>query len=969
MALQSVLSNDWPALSQLIDEALALSAPERDAWLQSLDGNRAAHRDTLCNLLATQAAIETGDFLADLPVLPTAASTAANVPSAAGHLVGAYRLIEPIGHGGMGTVWLTERADGTVKRRVALKLPHAVWGDAFTERLVREREILAALDHPNIARLYDAGVDAHGRPFLAMAYVAGQPIDAYCRDHGLPLRSRVELLLQVMAAVAHAHARLVVHRDLKPGNILVDDDDQVVLLDFGIAKLLDGEQTRETALTAMSGRALTLDYASPEQIRGEPLGTASDIYSLAVVAYELLAGGRPYRLTRGSAAELEEAIAGIEAPRASDTASDALLKRQLRGDLNAILNKALKKRPDERYLTMDAFAHDLRRYLADEPVEARPDGLSYRTTKFVRRYRLQVAAGALVVIALMGGTTVALWQAYEARLQTQRALAEAATAEAVQSFLEGVFLTNSGDQVDPIKARERTARELLDRGAQRIETELVNAPQARLRLLGVLASMYEKMGLVDRQIALRRQQLDEARRVSGRISDVTVTAMARLADALTTAEQRHDAASLLRDASVILDARNDHDSRTRFLVELLQASLDRRIDPKHGLAAARRALAIARRYPPDADLLLTLVVLGENALFIGEFEQARQSFAEFVHISQVHPPLGANDLSMIYGALAEAQRKLGDFAHAEANQRTGLEIARRRAEPLPIHYCEIQLSRLLVDTGRFRESVEAAEPAWHWSHTTEAEADPATVHWIKVNYAEMLMAYGRASEVLSVTAGDVSLTIDPQVAQGLDLRVLSFRARALTELDRLSDARAVLERSRALLAQSNGKLDSRSTDRAELQWLVASGEAAKALSSYRAARVAKQLPQTPPSTASVADLTESAWLELEAGHASEAYAQASQALAAIANGGAAAYQRHHEARATLVLGKALMLQQRVDEARPLLERAVTLHRAIYDPQHSSVLADAWRTLAACRKAQGDTRAAAEATREASRIDA
>jgi serine/threonine protein kinase len=320
MALEAVLASDWSALSALIDEALALPVAEREAWLRALEGDRAAHRDTLRALLATQAEIETGDFLDALPGMPGVAPAHAQSPPAAGHLVGAYRLIEAIGHGGMGTVWLAERADGTVKRRVALKLPHAVWGDAFTERLVREREILAALDHPHIARLYDAGVDAQGRPFLAMAYVAGQPIDAYCRDQALALQGRVELLLQVMAAVAHAHARLVVHRDLKPGNILVGDDGRVVLLDFGIAKLLDGEHTRETALTAMSGRALTLDYASPEQIRGEPLGTASDIYSLAVLAYELLAGGRPYRLKRGTVAELK-AVTAAELPLASDTAS------------------------------------------------------------------------------------------------------------------------------------------------------------------------------------------------------------------------------------------------------------------------------------------------------------------------------------------------------------------------------------------------------------------------------------------------------------------------------------------------------------------------------------------------------------------------------------------------------------------------------------------------------------------------
>ena len=296
----------WPALSRLLDEALALPPGQRQAWLAALEGADAEFRDTLGSLLATQAGIETGDFLQAPPALELAAPPDHLV---AGATVGPYRLIEPLGQGGMGVVWRAERADGTVKRAIALKLPRAVWGGAFAERLAREREILAGLEHEHIARLYDAGLDMQGRPYLAMALVDGEPIDAYCRTQALDVRARVALLLQAMAAVSHAHARLVVHRDLKPANILVDHDGRVRLLDFGVAKLLQGDRTQATALTELSGRALTLDYASPEQIAGAPLGTGSDVYSLAVVAYELLAGRKPYRLKRGTAAELEEAIA------------------------------------------------------------------------------------------------------------------------------------------------------------------------------------------------------------------------------------------------------------------------------------------------------------------------------------------------------------------------------------------------------------------------------------------------------------------------------------------------------------------------------------------------------------------------------------------------------------------------------------------------------------------------------------
>ena len=209
-----------------------------------------------------------------------------------GALVGPYRLLRELGIGGMGAVWLAERADGTLKRQVALKLPRAAWSRGLAERMARERDILASLEHPHIARLYDAGTDAQGRPFLALEYVEGQPIDVYCHERALNIPARLQLLLQVAHAVAFAHSRLVIHRDLKPSNILVTADGQVRLLDFGIAKLMEGDRTQETQLTQLAGRALTLDYASPEQIRGEPIGTASDVYSLGVVAYELLAGAK-----------------------------------------------------------------------------------------------------------------------------------------------------------------------------------------------------------------------------------------------------------------------------------------------------------------------------------------------------------------------------------------------------------------------------------------------------------------------------------------------------------------------------------------------------------------------------------------------------------------------------------------------------------------------------------------------------
>jgi serine/threonine-protein kinase len=303
----------------------------------------------------------------------------------------------------MAVVWQAERADGAFRRAVALKLPRAARSEGLRERLARERDILAGLEHPNIARLYDAGVDDLGRPFLAMEHVEGEPIDAYCRRLGLSIPERLRLVLEVVKGVSYAHSRLVVHRDLKPGNVLVAANGSVHLLDFGIAKLIAADPLDEARLTQATGRVLTPAYAAPEQIRGEPVGTATDVYSLAVTTYELLTGALPYRLERNRLAELEEAVLSGDARLASEAAHGEDLRRQLRGDLDAILAKALRKEPAERYPTADAFARDLQRHLDGEPVEARPDTRTYRLRRFAVRHRVGLLAAGGVAAVLVAG--------------------------------------------------------------------------------------------------------------------------------------------------------------------------------------------------------------------------------------------------------------------------------------------------------------------------------------------------------------------------------------------------------------------------------------------------------------------------------------------------------------------------------------------------------------------------------------
>jgi WD40 repeat protein/serine/threonine protein kinase len=356
------------------------------------------------------------------------------VPGLIGKQFGAYRVLSLLGHGGMGSVWLAERIDGLFTRQVALKLVHpTLVGRVMTERSAREREILASLNHPNIARLIDAGFAEDGQPYLALEYVSGVPLTTYCDEHRLPIRERLELFCQVLSAVQYAHAHLVIHRDLKPSNIMVTGQGHVYLLDFGIAKLLTEGEARETELTRIGGRALTPDYAAPEQIAGAPITTAADVYALGVMLYELLTAERPYKLKRDSRGALEDAILMADpAPPSRATLSESAASARattakkltlvLKGDLDTIAIKALRKSPAERYATVNAFDEDIARFLRGDVVQAQRDSIAYRALKFTRRHRVAIAAASVLILTLAGGLAATSYEAEVASKQRDVAL-------------------------------------------------------------------------------------------------------------------------------------------------------------------------------------------------------------------------------------------------------------------------------------------------------------------------------------------------------------------------------------------------------------------------------------------------------------------------------------------------------------------------------------------------------------------
>jgi len=426
----------WQEVSPHLDHALSLDEAERADWLAAFRAQRPDLADLLEKLLEEHRLLADEHFLESEPARP------AHEPSLTGETLGAYKLISRIGEGGMGDVWLAERMDGRFERQVAVKFLRFAVARGAAERFKREGKILGQLAHPHIAELIDAGVTPKGEPYLVLEHVNGKPIDEYCDHRKLDVDARIKLFLDVLAAVAHAHANLIVHRDIKPPNVLVADDGEVKLLDFGIAKLLadDATPAAATQLTLEGGAGLTPQFAAPEQITGRLITTATDIYTLGVLLYLLLTGQHPAGPGPHSPAQLVKAITETEPPRPSDVVASSAraarvvaergavtperLRRRLRGDLDTIVGKALKKNPAERYVSAEAFADDLRRFLRLDPISARPDTIGYRAAKFVRRNRTTVTLTAAAVVLVVGSLSAGLFVANRERKVAEQRFAQ-----------------------------------------------------------------------------------------------------------------------------------------------------------------------------------------------------------------------------------------------------------------------------------------------------------------------------------------------------------------------------------------------------------------------------------------------------------------------------------------------------------------------------------------------------------------
>jgi tetratricopeptide (TPR) repeat protein/tRNA A-37 threonylcarbamoyl transferase component Bud32 len=621
---------------ELFDELIELPEPERARRLAELRAGNPELAGRLERLLAADAAgtgfldQSTLDLLGRAGASPAEAELEPSLP--AGTIVGAWRVVSLLGRGGMGEVYLAERCDPAFAQRVALKvIKRGMDSQAIVKRFVRERQILARLDHPNLAHLLDGGTGPDGRPYFALEWVEGEPITSWCQRRDVDLDGRLRLMHTVCMAVASAHMRLVVHRDLKPANILVTADGTVKLLDFGIAKLLADDDAEGLTLTQLGARALTPAYAAPEQILGDPVSTATDVYALGVLLYELITGALPHRRDQRALQALANAVEHetVERPsavlrRPRDRArlvgrvAGSRLARRVAGDLDLIVMTAVHRDQARRYPSARALGNDLGHFLAGRPIRARPDEVGYRMRKFVSRHRLPVAALGAGILALLAGLGLSLWQAHAASRAAQRADAEAQRAERVKSFLVSIFQQSDPETGEGAKL---TARELLERGAASVDAGLAGEPQVQAELLDAVARIENNLGLLDqglahaqRALALRRAVLPPS---DGRIglSLDTLGEVLRSRGAMAESRKRFEAAipMLIRsygaDSTEVAVARRD-----------LGGSVRQPQESRLAVVLLRQALAtFVRRYgEAHVESAETLLELGLA------FEQDRQ---------------------------------------------------------------------------------------------------------------------------------------------------------------------------------------------------------------------------------------------------------------------------------------------------------------------------------------------------------
>ncbi len=829
----------WQRASRLLDQALDLPHHQVDTWLGELrSSDPDAAGDVEALLLEHRQLNDEGFLDGGMPSI--------DVPLA-GVTLGGYTLVSPIDQGGMGSVWLAERSDGRFKGNAAVKLLNAsLLGREGEARFRREGTVLAKLTHPHIARLVDAGVSRAGQPYLVLEYVDGQHIDRFCDDQRLGIEERIRLFLDVQAAVAHAHANLIVHRDLKPSNVLVTRDGQVKLLDFGIAKLL-GDDEAMSMLTREGGVALTPKYAAPEQVTAGQITTATDVYTLGVLLFELLTGHHPTGLAAGSPIEFVKAITvgktmrlsaaalsentRIAAERAEQRATTPdRLHRLLRGDLETIVAKALKSNPAERYASVVEFAEDLRRVLEHKPITARPDTLRYRATKFVQRHWRPLAA-AVAALAVL----VAVVVFYTQRLQTER---DRARYEADKATRISALLTDLLRGADPFRTpdnTEPTVQSLLDRGATRAATELADRPDLQTEMFALIGRTFERMGRRDKALPLLEQAVATGRRALG-------PADARLAQSLNNLGVLHremgqpaKAEPLLREALAmrrqVLGPRH-----ADVAITLVELSRDLRDQGKvaDSEPLAREALDIRRAVYGEEhrETATSKSDLAQVLMRRGDLAGAERLFGQTLATTQrvLGPEHPNTAYSMMFLALILHAK--GDGPAAEVLARQGLAVQRRVFGVEHDEYAKFLTTvGLTVELqGRLAEAEQIFAECLRIGRAQLPADHPGLATYL-VNLARVQIALGRAGATEPLLREALRLRTGRMLADDWRIgQVQALLGASLAGTDRDAEAESLMRAADRLLPPIAGQAArDRDANRARLAALYrASGRAVPA---------------------------------------------------------------------------------------------------------------------------------------------
>jgi len=798
--------------------------------------------------------------------------------------LGPYRLVSELGSGGMGRVWLARRDDGLFDGEVAIKTLHAHLAiSALRERFRREALLLGRLQHPNIARLLDAGA-ADSTTYLVLEYVRGQPLESWCLANDPGVAKRLELFLDICAAVAHAHANLIVHRDIKPANVLVTQEDQVKLLDFGIGKLLDADApgfATASELTRVTGRALTPEFAAPEQIRGEAVTTATDVYSLGALLYVLLTGARPFSTPDQPAVDVEHAVLHDEARPLARAArvsgASTQRQRELSGDLEHIVQRALRKSPQDRYASVLDLAEDVRRHLRYEPVRARTGSWSYRAGRYVRRHRVAVSLGAALAISAVAGVVGVLWQSRQAHEQARIAQVQAGKATAVKEFVLGIFAANNHRHPDGERARRTSAEELLDIASEKILADVAMDPEVRAELLGTQGRLHLELDRYEQARKLFEAEVRTLESAFGRDDARVAPGLLNLSGVQLSTSKHEQARELAQRAAALLDAAGDQTSAIRARAEhqlgyAAYLSASRRDDPAPRTHFSAE-VAILERLPPSQDLVKALYGLGKAVAFAGQHAEALTHYYRGIEIAT--KSLGPRDINaaaghQMTGALLAHMRRLPE---AEEHLAKAAEIFRYvyGAESSKMTITYLELGRVQLHQAKFPEAIAQLDRAVQlrtsllgrdmWTETARAALAQALLGKGDLEHAGReldtglrLLADGRDEltqvQMLRTRAAlrlkqsrpreslddsDVALAMARKNAGEKTLPVAQaqiLRGEALTALRRLDEASVPLGEAEAILAADTSAMaapHALDLQIAKARWQLAKGDADAAI--------------------------------------------------------------------------------------------------------------------------------------------